>query len=542
VRPGVLGDAHEFDRRLAGVVVLELEVLPMRVSTAFSRLLRLPGVWVRSVTFEPDRVVVGVALRRRRLDCPKCCYSTRYRESRQHHDSVWWHLDLGVWRLEVHARLRRLRCPEHGALVEGVPFARHGARFTRDFENLVAWLATKTDKTATCRLTRIDWQTIGRIIERVGDELLDGDRLSDLFEISIDEVAWRKGHRYLTLVGDHRRRCVVWGTEGKGQAAADEFFAELDPGLHLTPAQPESPEAAEIQEQRPGPADPERAADDSKQRVGERAGQLTAVSMDMGEGYAKSVREHAPQAVICIDNYHVVQLATKALDEVRREHWNQLRRTGEKDAAKEFKDARWSLLKNPGDLTDRQTDTLAALHAAGGKVPRAWAMKEMVRAIFAPGLTVNAVAELIDRLLARLSRSRLKPFVRLGRTIRKHRHGILAARRLKLSNARAEAMNNKVKLIVRRAYGFHSANAALALVHLTCGPVTLTPHTNKRLRNFTYDHARRARISIPTASGFARGVRPIKRSSGHASSSTMTRCGALILMWTRFSTGFSTTL
>ena len=172
-----------------------------------------------------------------------------------------------------------------------------------------------------------------------------------------------------------------------------------------------------------------------------------------------------------------MQLATRALDEVRREHWNELRRAGERDAAKEFKDSRWSLLKNPEDLTDRQADTLAALHAAGGKVPRAWAMKEMVRAIFAPGLTADAVAELIDRLLARLSRSRLKPFVRLGRTIRKHHDGILAARRLKLSNARAEAMNNKVKLIVRRAYGFHSANAALALVHLTCGAVTLTlPH------------------------------------------------------------------
>ena len=109
----------------------------MRITAAFSRLLDLPGVWVRKVGFEPDRVVVTVALCRRRLRCPKCEFSTRNRESRQHHDSVWRHLDLGVWRLEVHARLRRLRCPEHGALVEGVPFARDGARFTRDFENLV---------------------------------------------------------------------------------------------------------------------------------------------------------------------------------------------------------------------------------------------------------------------------------------------------------------------------------------------------------------------------------------------------------------------
>ncbi len=441
----------------------------MRVTSAFSRLLALPGVWVRSVCFEPDRVVVTVALRRTRLRCPKCSHSTQHRESRQHHDSVWRHLDLGVWRLEVHARLRRLRCPEHGALVEGVPFARHGARSTRDFENLVAWLATKTDKAAICRLLRIDWQTVGRIIERVGDELLDGERLSNLFEISIDEVAWRKGHRYLTLVGDHRRRCVVWGAEGKGQAAADEFFAEVDRADHDAEQSPDA-QSPVLGAEQPAEGDAEHA-------IGERAAKLTAVSMDMGEGYAKSVREHAPQAVICIDNYHVVQLATKALDEVRREHWNQLRRTDEQDAAKEFKDARWSLLKNPADLTERQAQTLAALHAAGGKVPRAWALKEMVRAIFAQGLTEHAVAELIDRLLSRLSRSRLKPFVRLGRTIRKHRAGILAARRLGLSNARAEALNNKVKLITRRAYGFHSANAALALIHLTCGPVTPTlPH------------------------------------------------------------------
>ncbi len=453
----------------------------MRVSTAFSRLLCLPGVWVRSVSFQPDRVVVTVALRARLLRCPKCSYCTRHRESRQHHDSVWRHLDLGRWRLEVHARLRRVRCPEHGVLVEGVPFARDGARFTRDFEDLVAWLATKTDKTATCRLTRLDWQTIGRIIERVGQELIDGDRLAGLFDISIDEVAWRKGHRYLTIIGDHRRRCVVWGCEGKGKAAADEFFAQLDPEPHHPPQTPEPPgpaRAAQIAAEQT--TEPEEEEEEEEHQVGERACKLAAVSMDMGEGYAKSVREHAPQATICIDNFHVVQLATKALDEVRREHWNELRHAGDTSAAKQFKDSRWSLLKNPGDLTDRQLDTLTALQLAGGKVPRAWAMKEMVRAIFAPGLTVDAVAELIDQLLSRLSRSRMKPFVRLGRTIRKHREGILAARRLGITNARAEAMNNKVKLIVRRAYGFHSARAALALVHLTCGPVTLTlPHEQK---------------------------------------------------------------
>jgi transposase len=212
-----------------------------------------------------------------------------------------------------------------------------------------------------------------------------------------------------------------------------------------------------------------------------RASRLRAVSMDMTGGYAKSVREHAPQAEIVIDNYHVVALATKALDEVRREHWNELRAAGDAAAAKQFKADRWSLLRNPEDLSDRQATTLAAIQAGGGKLARAWAMKEMVREIFKPGLTVEAVAKLIDRLLARLSRSRLQPFVRLGKTIRKHREGILAARRLALSNARAEALNNKAKLIVRRAYGFHTARAALALILLACGPITLTlPHDRTR--------------------------------------------------------------
>ncbi|HZE04405.1 MAG TPA: transposase [Solirubrobacteraceae bacterium] len=462
----------------------------MRVTTAFSRLLDLPGIWVKKVCFEPDRVVVWVVLRRRKLVCPKCAYATMARENEQDHDSVWRHLDLGVWRLEVRARLRRLRCPEHGVHVEGVPFARDGARFTRDFEDLVAWLVTKTDQTATCRLVRIDWETVGRIIKRVGGDLLPTDRLQNLFRISIDEVAWRKGHRYLTLVGDHDQGCVVWGTEGKGQAAADEFFAALDP----PPAEPPAASGASSWEPVAaimvpfGPCPTVAAGEgipgawlldgcELDPRLFARASQLTAVSMDMTGGYAKAVRERAPQAEIVIDNYHVVQLATKALDEVRRQHWNELRSQGNTVAARQFKHDRWALLKNPADLTDQQATVLAHIQAGGGMLARAWAMKEMVREIFAKGLTVQAVSELLDRLLARLSRCRLAPFVRLGKTIRKHRPGILAARRLKLSNARAEALNNKVKLIVRRAYGFHSARAALALVHLTCGPVTINlPH------------------------------------------------------------------
>ena len=464
----------------------------MRVTAAFSRLLRLPGVWVRKVRFEPDRVVVEVALRRRLLVCPECGYPTRARKDKRPVDSVWRHLDLGIWRLEVRCRRRRLWCPVHGARTEGVPFARPGSEFTCDFECLVAWLATRTDKSTIKRMLRIDWDTVGRIVKRVCDAELDAGRLDDLYDIGVDEVSWKRQHKYLTLVVDHQRRQVVWGCEGSGQAAADEFFDELDPPPHdvAAPEHAKQPRAASepaiMVPFGPCPTVPAghgipgawlQSGLEIEPAIFARAGRLRAVSLDMGPGYAKSVREHAPQAIVCIDPYHVVQLANQALDEVRRAYWNELRSLGDQEAAKRFKDSRWSLLKKPEKLTDEQATTLARIKTAGGEVWRAYTLKEAVRGIFEPGLNLDDVEILIDRLLSRLARSRLEPFIRLGKTIRKHRDGILAAIRLGINQGRTEALNNQVRLITRRAYGFHSAKAALALVLLTCGPITLhLPH------------------------------------------------------------------
>jgi len=188
-----------------------------------------------------------------------------------------------------------LWCPQQGARTEGVPFARSRSEFTRDFECLVAWLATRTDKTTIKRMLRIDWETVGRIIKRVCDDELDPDRLEGLFDIGVDEVSWKRQHNYLTLVADHRRGKIVWGTDGAGEKAADRFFAELDPETGLPAADP-----------------------DAQTLVGRRAARLEAISLDMGHGYAASACKHAPQAVICIDPYHVVQAANQALDEVRR--------------------------------------------------------------------------------------------------------------------------------------------------------------------------------------------------------------------------------
>jgi len=110
----------------------------VRVTTAFKRLLRLDDVNVSDVEFLPAVVVVTVVLRRRRLVCPHCGHKSRWRHDTRPAPSMWRHLDLGVWRVEVRASLRRLVCPSHGVVVEGVPFARPGAHLTRDFDDLPA--------------------------------------------------------------------------------------------------------------------------------------------------------------------------------------------------------------------------------------------------------------------------------------------------------------------------------------------------------------------------------------------------------------------
>lgn len=150
----------------------------MRDTTAFCQLLSLDGIWVREVEFGEGVVVAHVALRRRRLACPECDFETRATYDRRPVESLWRHLDLGVWRLEIRACLRRLVCPTHGVRTESVTFARSGSHFTRDFEDLVGFLATTADKTTICRLVRIDWDTVGRIIERVMGGVSHFPRLS----------------------------------------------------------------------------------------------------------------------------------------------------------------------------------------------------------------------------------------------------------------------------------------------------------------------------------------------------------------------------
>jgi transposase len=409
----------------------------VRVTTAFNRLLALDGARVTDVLLGPTGTTVRVALRRRRAACSGCGQVCR-----RVHDRSWrrWrHLDVAGGRCFIEYELRRVRCPDCGVRVEAVPWARPRARHTRAFEDLVAFCAQQMAKDPICRLLRVGWDTVGAIIERVVADHRDADRLAGLVMIGVDEVSYRRGQRYLTQVCDHRTGAIVWARPGRDARTLQAFFDEL----------------------------------------GERGrASIRAISLDMTRGYEKAIRDRQAadpgfRPELCIDPFHVVGLAQQAVDRVRRAEWNQAGNSKTR-GGRWIKSVRWSLLKAP----ERQSvDQLVALHEvkqANQRLYRAFLLKEELRLLYRLADPALAPAHL-DAWLAWASRSKLRPFITLARTIRRHRDSILAAIRLGLSNSRLEALNSKIRLLSHRSFGFHSPEPLIALIHLCCGGLTIQP-------------------------------------------------------------------
>ena len=403
----------------------------MRVSTAFNRLLQVPGASVQAIRFEREGVVVGLRRRGRRLVCPRCGCLGRVGYDRRERRR-WRHLDLGATRCYLECELRRFPCPGCERVVtEAVAWARPGARFTRDFEDVVCWLAQQAAFSVISRLLRVTWRSVAAIVRRVVTGELARQRLRGLYVIGVDEVSYRRGQRYLTLVADHTDGAVVWAGKGRGAATLERFFDQLG---------------------------------------AEQTAKLQAVSIDMSGGYQKALRDRCAQAIVCFDPFHVVALANRALDELRRALWNRLGKS--KDSGRIIKGTRWALLKDPSALTDSQQGTLALLEKLNSPLYRGYLLKEQLRALYHPDSRPHAPA-LLDAWLTAATHSKLKPFVKLARTLREHRDGILNAIRLGLSNSRLEGLASRIRLISHRSFGFHSAEPLIALIHLCCGRISV---------------------------------------------------------------------
>jgi transposase len=194
----------------------------MRVTTAFNRLLRLPGASVIDVSFSVEGVIVTVGLRRRRRVCSRSGRLGGHIHG--HRVKRWRHLDLGAQRCVIECELRRLWCRDCGVQFEAVPWARAGSRYTRDFEDVVAWLAQQMANAPIAGLLRIAWDTVGKIVQRVVVDHLDETRLAGLVAIGCDEISYRRGQRYLTSVVDHKTGAIVWCAAGRNAATLQAFF------------------------------------------------------------------------------------------------------------------------------------------------------------------------------------------------------------------------------------------------------------------------------------------------------------------------------
>ena len=342
----------------------------------------------------------------------------------------WRTLDVGTMLAYLEADAPRIRCKLHGVLVAAVPWARHDAAFTRQFEDQVAWLAVQTSKTAVAELMRVAWRTVGWVCERVSDEAIRGrDLMAGLARIGLDEISIRKGHRYLTVVVDHDTGRLVWAHPGRDRNTVEKFLDLLG---------------------------------------SERCGQLELVSCDDAEWITRPISERCPQAVICLDPFHIVKAATDALDEIRRETWNQARRAGDRQLARELKGARFALWKNAGNLTEGQQLKLARIQQINQRLYRAYLICQQLRQIYRAQTPEDGLA-LLDAWLKWARRSRLAPFVKVAKRITEQRARVEAAFIHKLSNARIEQVNTQLRLITRRAFGFHSPHAAIALAMLSLG-------------------------------------------------------------------------
>jgi transposase len=226
------------------------------------------------VAFDAEGMMVTVCLRRKRPLCSGC--GARGLPIKDHRVKRWRHLDVGGGRCFIECRLRRLSCRGCGDLPEHVEWARGGARYTRDVDDLTAWLAQQMNQTQVTRLLRIGWRTVGKIVARVVAEKLPSGRLDGLELIGCDEVSYGADHKFLICVANHHTGGIVWATEGRNSASLQAFFDQL--------------------------SDEQKAS-------------IRAVSIDMSAGYEKAIRapEGLPDAQVCFDPYHVVHVRHEAL-------------------------------------------------------------------------------------------------------------------------------------------------------------------------------------------------------------------------------------
>ncbi len=294
----------------------------------------------------------------------------------------------------------------------------------------VAWLAQRTDVSAVANYFRVTWRSVRRIIQRVVAEQRDERReLDGLRVIGMDEISYRKRHKYLTVVIDHLSGRVVWAGKERKAKTLLRFFRKLGP---------------------------------------QRAAELEAVSMDMWEPYITVVGKKAPQARVIFDRFHIVKHLNEAVDKTRRELVRELKGTAQRN----LKNTKFPLLKAKHNRSAKDKRVLREQVRANRRLYRAMLLRDDFMDLYTYK-TETWAKKFLRGWLRRAMSSRIEPVKRAAKMIRSHFDGVIAWVTWRLSNGRLEGMNNKIRLLSHRSFGLHSAEALISLVYLNCGGLTL---------------------------------------------------------------------
>ncbi len=406
----------------------------MRMETFIRKQLGMKSHYVARVEETEDAVIAYVErIGRRQLNCARCglpCKSTHGRSKKQR---TWRDLSLRKSPMKISYRPFRVCCHRCKKVkVEKVPWAEPWSRVTMALAAAVAVMARQLSWLEVASYFDLDWKTVAEIVRFAVTEGLKRRRWKPLHRIGVDEVSRRKGHTYLTLVYDLERGRIVWIGETRKREAIDSFFQWLNP---------------------------------------RRGRSIRAVCCDMWAPYADSIREHLPQATLVFDRFHLVRHCLDALDEVRREEVRHLTGSGKQA----IKGTRFILLKNPWNLTSGQRACLLALATtvkANRRLLRGYLLKESFQLFWGYRSPFHA-KRFLNHWLWQATHSRLKAMKKFAELVKTHIDGILAWTTLPVSNGMSEGLNNKVKLISHRAFGYRTATYFIAAIYHVCGDLDL---------------------------------------------------------------------
>jgi transposase len=394
----------------------------MHIESLIRETLPLQGFRIDSVEIYSfgvsARIVPDLRFHRR---CGKCGRPGKYRDARP--ERQFKHVPIWGIPVELSYSPRRVSCTHcQGIYVESIPWAAGKRRLTVAFACYLATWARLLPWLEVARLFRCAWGTVASAVHFVVKHGLENRDLSSVTHIGIDEISRKKGHEYLTTVYDLKARKLIWSGEGRTEETLRQFFDFFGR---------------------------------------KRANRLQGICCDMWMPYIKVIEEKAPKAILVFDKFHIIRHLMQAVDQVRRD---EIKEKG-KEHKILMKNTRYIWLKNPWNLTDKQSDRLGSLEKLNLKINRAYLLKESFRHLWSYK-TTGWASKYLNKWFWWATHSRLKPMRDFAWIIRRHEDNILSYFKLPIHNGTVEGLNNKAKVVSRRAYGFRSAkNYILNLYH-----------------------------------------------------------------------------